>query len=62
MESVLIISVIVCAVLLAGFRRRPQPQIIYVVAQAPQHQNGLGCLPLLILGALVLVALDVIGF
>jgi len=62
MENVLIIGVVACAVLLAAFRHRPQPQIIYVYSEAPQHLGGLGCLPLLILGVLVLVVLDVIRF
>jgi hypothetical protein len=41
--------------------RAPQPQVIYVVAEPAQAQGGLGCLPLVVAGIVIIVALRVLG-
>jgi hypothetical protein len=39
-----------------------QPQVIYVVAEpAPPAQGGLGCLPLIVAGVVIVVALRLLG-
>lgn len=59
MESMLIIGTLALAVGL--LLRRPaipaRPQVIYVPLEADEPGGGLGCLPLLLLGALVVFAL-----
>jgi hypothetical protein len=62
MEIVLIAVVVACAVLFMSFRRQPQSQIVYVVADVPQHNSGVGCLPVVIFCFLMLVFLGLIRF
>lgn len=57
MDLVLLLG-IVLAVLV--FRPAPQPTIVYVPVEVAQERGGLGCLPLLIIGALALLALVIV--
>jgi hypothetical protein len=41
--------------------RSTQPQVIYVVAEPTPAQGGFGCLPLIIAGIVIVVALRVLG-
>jgi len=62
MEALLLIIGIV-AVALFLFRPAPGPQIIYVpVEVATTPSAGLGCLPVIIIGLILLLALGVIQF
>jgi hypothetical protein len=59
-DSVLIIGIVVAA--LALFRSALRPMIVYVPLEVVEECGGLGCLPLLIVAALMLLALGVIRF
>jgi hypothetical protein len=59
METLLlIIGVVVIALLV--FRSAPRTQIIYVPVEVAEPQGGLGCLPLIVVAVLVLLALGAI--
>ena len=60
MEMLLLI-VGLAAVALFLFRPAPQAQIIYVHTE-PQGSGGLGCLPVIVLGFVLLLVLGVIRF
>ena len=59
METLLLIIGIAAAALLL-VRPAPRPQIIYVPVEVVEERGGLGCLPLIVIGVLVLLALGVI--
>ena len=51
------------AVALFLFRPAPQPQIMYVPVEVANPQGGgMGCLPVIVIGIMVLLALGVIRF
>lgn len=54
----LIMGGVALAVLLV--RPAPQPTIIYMPVEVAEPRGGLGCLPLIIVGVLVLLALGVV--
>jgi hypothetical protein len=57
----LIIAVALAAMVL--FRPAPRSQVIYVPVEVSEEcGEGLGCLPLIVVGIVVLVALGVIRF
>ncbi len=57
----LIVGIAVVALLL--FRPAPQAQIIYVPVEVAAPQGGgLGCLPVIIIGIILLLALGMIRF
>lgn len=58
MELVLLIGIAVAVLLL--LRPAPQPTIIYVPVEVAEARGGLGCLPLLLIGALALLALGAV--
>jgi hypothetical protein len=61
MDMVLLIAVIVAGVALL-LRPTPQAPIVYIpVEMAEPAQDGLGCLPLLILGVIALLVLAAQG-
>ena len=54
---------LIIAVALFLFRPTPQPQIIYIPVEVAAPQGGgLGCLPVIIIGIILLLALGVIRF
>jgi hypothetical protein len=60
METLLLIVGIVFIVLML-LRSAPRSQVIYVpIEVTEEHSGGLGCLPLIVVGIMVLVALGVI--
>jgi hypothetical protein len=57
-----LVVIVGLAVLRALFpARAPQPQVIYVVAEPAPAQGGLGCLPLVVAGVVIIVALRALG-
>jgi len=55
--------VAVMALLRGAFRTPPTPQVIYIpVPQAESEGSGAGCLPLILVGLVLLVLLGVIRF
>ena len=58
METLLIIGIVAAALLL--FRPALRTQIVYVPVEVVEERGGLGCLPLIIVAVLVLLALGVI--
>jgi len=62
METLLLI-VGITAVAFFLFRPAPGPQIVYVPVEVATTQGGgLGCLPLIIIGIIVLLAMGVVRF
>jgi len=61
MEPLLLI-VGIAAVALFLFRPAPQAQIIYVPLEVAEERGGLGCLPLIVVALLALLALGLIRF
>ncbi len=65
MEAIIFYGLVIIvglAALRALFPARPaQPQVIYVVAAPAPAQGGLGCLPLVVAGIVIIVALRVLG-
>jgi hypothetical protein len=62
METLLLLIGIIIAALVFIRPAAPRPQIIYVPVEVVEPRgSGLGCLPLLIVGVLALLALGVIG-
>jgi hypothetical protein len=62
MEIMLLIAVGIVVALVFS-RRAPRTQIIYVpIEVVEESQGGLGCLPLLVVAILLLLALGVIRF
>jgi len=61
--EILLLIIGIIAVVLFLFRPASQPQIMYVPIEvtAPQS-SGLGCLPVIIIGFIVLLALGVVRF
>jgi hypothetical protein len=55
----LIIGIVAVAFFL--FRPAPQPQIIYVPIEVAAPQGGLGCLPLIVSGLIILLVLLILG-
>ncbi len=64
MDTLLILLFIIGAMLLIGIFRAPTPaQVVVVQAPVPESvSGGLGCLPLILIGLLMLVLLGVIRF
>ena len=60
METLLLIIGIV-AVALFLFRPAPGPQIIYVPIEVATPQGGQGCLPLIVVGIIVMLVLLALG-
>jgi hypothetical protein len=58
METLLLIIGVVALALV--LRPAPQPTIIYVPVEIAKVRGGLGCLPLVVVAALVLLALGVL--
>ncbi|NNJ12740.1 hypothetical protein EKD04_020655 [Chloroflexales bacterium ZM16-3] len=57
-----LVVIVGLAVVRVLFPARPtQPQVIYVVAKPPQARGGLGCLPLVVAGIVIIVALRLFG-
>ena len=61
METVLLIAGVIILTLIFS-RRAPQPQVIYVPIEVANERTGSGCLPLIMAGFLILLALGMIGF
>lgn len=59
METLLLIIGIAIAAMVF-FRPAPRTQVIYVPVEVAEERGGLGCLPLIIVAVLVLLALGVI--
>lgn len=57
-DLVLIIGGVVIALMV--MRPAPQPTIIYVPLEVAERRGGLGCLPLIVVGVLALLALGVL--
>jgi len=58
MDTLLIIILIAVVLALVVNALRPAPpQIVYVPIETPAQDGGMGCLPLIMLGILVFVAL-----
>lgn len=60
METLLLIIGIVAVALLL-IRPAPRPQIIYVPLEVADERGGLGCLPLIVVGIMVLLVLVALG-
>lgn len=58
MDILLLIGIAALAVLL--FRPAPRPTIIYVPVEVVEERGGRGCLPLIVVALLVLLALGVV--
>jgi len=59
METLLLIIGIATAALLL-VRPAPRSQIVYVPLEVAEERGGLGCLPLIVVGIMVLLVLGVI--
>lgn len=60
METLLFIVFAMLVAFLAGTSRTREPQIVYVPVEPANKPGGMGCLPLLLLGALALMALGIL--
>ena len=58
MDTLLLIIGFVAAALVL-LRPAPRPQVIYVPIEVTEARGGLGCLPLIVVAVLVLLALGV---
>jgi len=60
MDTLLLIIAIAAAALLL-FRPAPQAQVIYVPVEVAEERGGLGCLPLIVVGIMLLLLLVALG-
>jgi len=63
MDTVLTIILIgvVAGLVMTMLRPAPRPEIIYVPIEIPEERgDGMGCLPMIIIGIVVLLALGII--
>jgi hypothetical protein len=62
MDNLIIILIaFVAGVLLSGRRASRDPQIVYIVTESEQSSRGLGCIPLFVVGLVLVVVLMAVG-